>query len=271
MPELISSRSNPLVRQARALRQHKARQETGLFLVEGIHHVGEAVAAGWEIETLLYAPDLLTSDFARQLVDVESRRGARVVALARDLFADLAEKDNPQGIIAVVRQKHLTLEYMTPENFHFGAAVVSPQDPGNLGTILRTLDATGADGLFLLDPLTGAGSGVELYHPSVVRASMGILFWKPVIQASFNDFVQWARKNGIRLVGSSAHATTDYRNIQPAEVPTILILGSEQKGLTPEQAAACEQVVSLPMRGRGSSLNLAVAAGVLLYALMGEK
>lgn len=270
MPELISSHSNPLVKQVRALRQPKGRRESGLFLVEGIHHVGEVAEAGWEIETLLYAPDLLTSDFARQLVDEQSHRGARVAALARDLFADLAEKDNPQGILAVVRQRHLTLEHVAPEHFRFGAAVVSPQDPGNVGAILRTLDAAGADGLFLLDPLTGAGSGVELYHPSVVRASMGTLFWKPVIQASFDDFVQWARKNGYRLVGSSAHATTD-NNVQPAKVPTILVLGSEQKGLTAEQAAACDLVVSLPMRGRASSLNLAVAAGILLYALMGEK
>ena len=262
MPELISSRSNPLVKQVRALRQKKRRDETELFLVEGIHHVGEAVEAGWEIETLLYAPDLLTSDFARQLVNEQSRRGVRVVALTSDLFTDLADKDHPQGILAVVHQRHLTLEHMTPENFHFGAAVVSPQDPGNVGAILRTLDAAGADGLFLLD------GGVELYHPSVVRASMGTLFWKPVVQASFDEFVQWAHHNGCRIIGSSAHASMDYRNVEPANAPTVLLLGSEQKGLTPEQLAACELVVSLPMRGRASSLNLAVAAGVLLYSLV---
>ena len=271
MLEPISSRRNPLVRQARALRQRKARQETGLFLVEGVHHVGEAVEAGWEIETLLYAPELLTSDFARQLVDEQSRRGLRVATLTSNLFIDLADKDNPQGILAVVRQRQLTLGHITAENFHFGAAIVSPQDPGNVGTILRTLDAVGADGLFLLDPLTGAGSSVELYHPSVVRASMGTLFWKPVVQTSFDEFVQWAHHNGCRIIGSSAHASTDYRNVQPANVPTVLLLGSEQKGLTPEQLAACELVVSLPMRGRASSLNLAVAAGILFYALMEGK
>jgi len=262
---LISSRSNPLVKQVRALRQRKARQETGLFLTEGIHHVGEAVGAGWEIEYLLYAPALLTSDFARQLVDEQSRRGLRCVALTSDLFASLADKDNPQGILTVVRQRHLTLEQLTPENLVWGAAVVSPQDPGNVGTILRTLDAVGADGLFLLD------GGVDQYHPSVVRASMGTLFWKPVVQASFADFVIWARKNGYQLIGSSSHAATDYRDVKHANVPTILVLGSEQKGLTPKQVAACDLVVSLPMRGRASSLNLAVAAGILLYPRMGEK
>ena len=262
---IISSRSNLLVKQIRALRQKKGRDETRLFLVEGIHHVGEAVEAGWEIETLVYAPELLTSDFACQLVDEQSRRGVRVVALTRDLFAAIAEKDNPQGLLAILRQRTFELGNLQLANFKLGAAVVSPQDPGNVGTILRTLDAVGADGLFLLD------GGVELYHPSVIRASMGTLFWKPVVETSFEEFVQWVKENGILLIGSSAHAALDYRNLQPVNLPTVLLLGSEQKGLTAEQTAACDVTVSLPMRGRASSLNLAVAAGILLYMLAERK
>jgi len=265
MPELISSHANPLVKQIRSLRQKKGREETGLFLVEGIHPVGEAVEAGWHLETLVYAPDLLTSEFAHHLVDGQSRRGVHCVALSRLLFADIADKDNPQGILAILHQRRVALENVTPEHFTFGAAAVSPQDPGNVGTILRTLEAVGADGLFLLD------GGVELYHPSVVRASMGTLFWKPVVQASFDEFVQWRQKNGYQLVGSSAHAGTDYRRFQLGNKPTILLLGNEQKGLSPEQIAACDVVVSMPMKGRVSSLNLAVAAGVLLYRMMENK
>jgi TrmH family RNA methyltransferase len=262
MPELISSRSNPLVKQVRALRQKKGRDETGQFLVEGIHHVGEAVQGGWEIETLVYSPDQLTSDFARGLVDEQTRKGVRLAALTRDLFADIAEKDNPQGLLAVIRQRHLTLENVTQGNFSFCAAVVSPQDAGNLGTILRTLDAVGGECLFLLD------GGVELYHPSVVRASMGTLFWKPVVEAGFDEFVSWARRNKYQMVGSSAHAAIDYRDFKQGEQPVVLLLGNEQKGLSQGQIAACDTVVSMPMKGRVSSLNLAVAAGILLYTLM---
>lgn len=262
MPELISSHSNPLVKQVRSLRQKKGRDETGMFLVEGVHHVGEAVEAGWELVTLVYASDQLTSDFARRLVEEQSRGGLRCVAMTSELFAALAEKDNPQGILAIVHQHHLTLEQLNPQRIHLGVAVVTPQDPGNVGTILRTVDAAGADGLFLLD------GGVELYHPSAVRASMGTLFWKPVIRASFDEFIGWARKNRYQLIGSSAHAQTDYRDIKPDNRPTILLLGSEQKGLSQEQMALCDVNVSLPMKGRASSLNLAVAAGVLLYSLI---
>ncbi len=265
MPELISSHANPLVKQIRSLRQKKGREETGLFLVEGIHHVGEAIEAGWDLETLVYAPDLLSSDFARHLVDGQSHRGLRCVKLTRDLFTLIAGKDNPQGILATVRQRQLSMDGISPENFRWGAAAVSPQDPGNVGTILRTLEAVGADDLFLLN------GGVELYHPSVVRASMGTLFWKPVVQGSFKEFLQWRRKNDYQLVGSSAHAETDYREFRRGNKPTILLLGNEQKGLSPEQIAACDVVVSMPMKGRVSSLNLAVAAGILLYQMMENK
>ena len=259
----ITSLSNPLVKQARALRQRKARVETGLFLVEGLHHVGQAVEAGWEVETLLYAPEFLSSNFARGLVErletsQPGRRPTRVQAVSAQVMESLADKDNPQGLLALVAQRRQVAADLR------GAkklvALVSPQDPGNVGTILRTMDAIGADGLFLLE------GGVDLYHPSLVRASMGAMFWKPIVQTSFEEFVLWARTRSVQVIGTSAHADVDYHTLVPHE-PWVLLLGSEQKGLSREQTAACDVTVSLPMRGRVSSLNLAVAAGILLYVL----
>jgi TrmH family RNA methyltransferase len=114
------------------------------------------------------------------------------------------------------------------------------------------------DALFLLD------GGVELYHPTVIRASMGTIFWKPVVQTSFAEFIKWARAGNFQLIGTSAKADTDYQTFTPAS-PWVLLLGNEQKGLASEQTSACDVTLSLPMRGRVSSLNLSVAAGVLLY------
>ena len=250
---LITSLSNPLIKQARALQQKKARRESRSFLVEGIHHIGEAVEAGWALDSVLYAPELLTSRFARDLVsDLKSIAqpvSARVIG-------SLASKDNPQGVLAIVRQRHTKLENL--KSIGSGVALVSPQDPGNVGTILRTLDAVGGDALFLLD------GGVELYHPTTVRASMGTLFWKPVVQSSFDEFLRWARRRHCQLIGTSAHGDVEYHTFVPQR-PWLLVLGSEQKGLSAEQMNACDVTVSLPMRGRANSLNLAVAAGVLLY------
>lgn len=237
------------------LRQKKARAESGLFLVEGIHHVGEAVEAGWEVESLLYAPDLLTSTFAIELV---SRIGGKGQPVSAEAMESLTDKENPQGILAIVRQRKIKISNLQSQKT--SVALISPQDPGNVGTILRTMDAVGADALFLLE------GGVDLYHPTVIRSSMGAIFWKPVISNSFDEFVSWARTGNFQLIGASARADVDYRTLVP-NPPWILVLGSEQKGLSPGQMEACDVTVSLPMKGRVSSLNLAVAAGVLLYAL----
>lgn len=263
MSELISSPSNPLIKQARALRLKKARDESGLFLVEGILHVGAAAEAGWQFESLLYAPEMLKSGFARQLVEKLTASGIRTQAVSPAAFESFAEKENPQGLAAVVRQKTNSLGSLPAKFPAFLAALVAPQDPGNIGTILRTLDAVGADGLILLD------GGADPYQSATVRASMGTLFWKPFVQTSFADFERWAKAGRIRLIGTSAHGNLDYHTLELDTRPTVLLLGSEQKGLTPEQIAVCDDLVALPMRGRATSLNLAVAAGVLLYALKG--
>jgi TrmH family RNA methyltransferase len=251
----ISSLSNPLIKQARALRQKKARLESGLFLVEGIHHIGEAVDAGWGVDFVYYAPNLLTSKFANELI---LRLASNVQPVSEEVIRSLTDKDNPQGIVAVVRQKTTSISSLPFQNI--SVALVSPQDPGNVGTILRTMDAIGVGALFLLE------GGVELFHPNLIRSSMGTIFWKTVIQTSFDEFLYWSRTENVQLIGSSARADVDYRTLVPTS-PWVLVLGNEQKGLSPEHLKACDVSVSLPMHGRVSSLNLAVAAGVLLYQL----
>ena len=256
---LLTSLSNPLVKKIRSLKSRKARLESNLFLVEGLHHVGSALESGWDVEALFYAPEILTGDFAKALLENARRIGLAPQPVSSQVMDSLTEKDNPQGILAAVRQRKVELTDL--QEIHSGIALVSPQDPGNVGTILRTLDAVGADVLFLLD------GGVDLYHPTCMRASMGTLFWKPVVRANFNDFEHWTKGKGIRLIGTSAHGQLDYGEADPKDSPWMLVLGSEQKGLSAEQLAACDITVSLPMRGKVSSLNLSVAAGILLYAL----
>jgi len=255
---LITSLSNLLVKEARALHQRKARAETGQFLVEGLHHIGEALESGWDVDALLYAPELLTSAFARDLIDRATRLPLRLQPVSVQVMESLAEKDAPQGILAIVRQRGTRLEDLNAPKCL--VALVSPQDPGNVGAILRTIDAIGADGLLLLE------GGVDLYHPTAVRASMGTMFWKPVVQTSFENFVVWTRSHSMQLVGTSSRADVDYHTLVPHE-PWVLMMGNEQKGLTLEQTSVCDVTISLPMRGRVSSLNLAVATGILLYIL----
>ena len=217
---MIHSRANPLVKRARALRERKVRDETGLFLVEGIHHVGEAIAAGWEIEAILYSPDQLKSEFAQGLLRGSARREEPVSA---EIMGYVTAKENPAGVVAIAQERSPGLRGLG--HLSRCVAVVSPQDPGNLGTILRTMEATGCEVFFLLD------GGVDPYHPTTIRAAMGASFWIPVVRVSFDSFREWLREGDFQVIGTSAHAKQDYLELEPAE-PWILFLGSEQKGLT---------------------------------------
>ncbi|MEW6716546.1 MAG: RNA methyltransferase [Chloroflexota bacterium] len=258
----ITSRQNPKIKLARALREHKERQRSGLFVVEGIRHVGEAVQAGAGVEFILYAPHLLTSEFALHLIEEQTARGLPCYPIPAELFNYLADKEHPPGILAVLRQPSLSLQALSPRNFAWGVTIIAPQDPGNVGAILRTIEAVGADGLILLE------DSVDPYHPTAVRASMGALFWKPVVVASFTAFADWAKEHKYHVYASSAHGDKDYHEVKRYPRPCLLLLGSEREGLSPEQRAICEEVIRIPMHGRVTSLNLAVAAGVLLYAML---
>jgi RNA methyltransferase, TrmH family len=278
---MITSSSNPKIKLIRALHQRKQRETTGLFVVEGIWQVGEVAAASVAIdgngpvgtnqtgkiawlEYLCYCPDLLTSEYAWQVIRKQEGRGIPCYAVSVAAFESLAEKDNPQGILAVARQRHPDLAELAPARFPWGVALVAPQDPGNIGTVLRTIDAVGASGLILLD------SSADPYHPSAVRASMGTLFWYPVVSAAFGEFAVWAVRNGYHIYGTSGRGSQLASEIAAYQRPAILLMGSEREGLTDEQRAACEMLIRLPMNGRVTSLNLAVATGVMLYEMLGK-
>jgi len=249
-----TSKGNSLVKLARELRRGRQRKESPHFLIEGLQPIGMAMEAGWPIEALIYSPQLLRSAFGRALVE---RHRGQLAEVPASVIHAIAMKENPQGIVAVARKKAVPLEDVSPG--FGGIALLHPQDAGNVGTVVRSLEAVGASPLYLLD------GGVDAYHPTVIRASMGASFFVPAVECSFSRFVSWVGDKRIFLVGTSARAPSPFTAISPPE-PWILLLGNEQKGLTDAQQSACDAMVSLPMHGRISSLNLAVAASILLYS-----
>jgi TrmH family RNA methyltransferase len=259
----ITSRSNPTIKTIRSLRDRKERDRAGLFFVEGIRLVVEAAQLGAEIETLIVAPDLLKSRVALDTVGGvrHSGRDVTVLEVSPDVFESISQKEGPQGIGAVVRQRWESLRDVRIGDELCWVALDEPQDPGNVGTILRTADAVGCGGVILLD------HSADPYDPAALRASMGAIFSQRLVRARFSDLLIWKLENDYRLVGTSDHASTDYR-AAAYRFPLVLLMGSEREGLSADQQTACDMMVHLPMKGRSDSLNLAVATGVMLFELL---
>ncbi len=171
------------------------------------------------IEAIYYAPELLKSKFAFDLIAKASTMGTPCIPVAADVFESVAEKENPQGILAVVHQWENRLEELSPDKFPWGVALVAPQDPGNLGAILRTIDAAGASGLILLD------SSVDLYHPSAVRASMGALFCYPVVMSSFSDFATWTGRASLSCLWQLSPGRSRLSRSEAIPNPTDFVNG----------------------------------------------
>lgn len=260
---LITSAANPTIKQIRALSQRKERDERGLFLVEGIRIVTEALETGAGIETVVVAPELLTSGHGREVVQTLRRRGVPVLEVTGELFRRLSVKEGPQGLAAVVRQRWERLAAVRPGRELAWVALAAVQDPGNLGAILRTGDAVGGAGVILV------GATTDPYDPAAVRASMGAVFSQRLVRATLPELAAWKRQHDLFLVGTSDKAATDYQALRYPR-PTVLFMGSEQKGLAPDEQALCDTLVRIPMVGRSDSLNLAVATGVALYEVFNQ-
>jgi TrmH family RNA methyltransferase len=261
---LITSTANLAIRRIRALRQRKARTESGLFLVEGIRLVTAAVECGAEIETVIVAPALLTSTVARAATEQARARGAGYLEVSPEVFGSLSGKEGPQGLAAVVHQRWYELAEIDPTGDFCWVALEAAQDPGNVGTILRTADAVGASGLILL------GHSTDPHDPAALRASMGAIFSQRLVRASAEEFVAWSLAHRLMLIGTSDAARQAYQAIR-YQPPVVLLMGSERQGLSEDLQRICTAVVSIPMVGRSDSLNLAVATGVTLYEIFNQQ
>jgi TrmH family RNA methyltransferase len=260
---LISSTSNQRIKFIRSLHHRQEREQTELFFVEGIRIVAEAIQTGATVETIISAPSLLKSQFAQGLIQAQQERGIIHLEVTADVFKSLSAKDGPQGIAAVLRQHWEPLEQLRLAADTLWIALDAAQDPGNIGTILRTSDAVGATGILLL------GLCADPYDPAALRASMGAIFSQRLVKASFDEFALWKHHYQYTVVGTSGAATSDYRQAR-YQRPLVLLMGSERQGLAPEQQAICDLMVKIPMIGRSDSLNLAVATGIVLYEIYSQ-
>jgi TrmH family RNA methyltransferase len=254
----VSSTANDTVKLLRSLDRKKERQDTGLFLAEGEHFATEALQHGWIPAYALAASEALDRPATWELLERMRAGGARVLSATEKVLAAVSGKDNPQAIVTAFRQRLTPLGELRASGPCRFVALYEVRDPGNLGTVVRTADAAGCDGVILI------GTTCDPFSLEAVRATMGSLFAVPLTAASREEFFAWRDAEKVRAVAASmrgerAHHQTRYGD------RTCIVMGNETSGLPEAVEHECDELVRIPMKGRAESLNLSIAAGVMIY------
>ena len=260
MPRTVTAFSNSTVKRLRSLREKKHRKAEGLFLAEGLRIIAEARDSGRLPEIIAFSAEGAKHPLAAEVIAATEAAGGEAIETTADILSKMSGKDNPQMLLGAYRQPDTSLERIDRSVAPLWICAQALRDPGNIGTILRTGDAVGAGGLILIDDCA------DPFSVEAARASMGAIFTQQVATARWEDFLAWLRSTGGQLVGTSLQTAHDYLNAQ-YEQPCFLLIGNEQQGLPEAYEAECDLLVKIPMAGRADSLNAAVAAAVMAFAV----
>ena len=260
MPRQVTAFSNTTVKRLRSLREKKHRRAEGLFLAEGLRILMEARDSGRLPEIVAFSPEGARHPLAAQLIEATEAAGGDAIETTADILSKMSGKDNPQMLLGAYRQPETSVDRIDRSKAPLWIVAQALRDPGNIGTILRTGDAVGAGGLILVD------DSADPFSVEAVRASMGAIFTQGVATARWEEFIGWLRSGEGQLVGTSLKARQDYLDAEYSR-PCFLLIGNEQQGLPPDYEAECDLLVKIPMSGRADSLNAAMAAAVMAFAI----
>ncbi len=255
----VTSLSNPIVKDIKALANKKDRDETKSFMAEGLKLVIDALELGFEIRTLVYAKNVKDKPQVVQAATKTVARGGLVLEVSEKVLSSITRRDNPQMVVGIFTQRWTSLRDIRPKANETYVALDRVRDPGNLGTIIRTADAAGASGVILL------GETTDPYSMETVRATMGSVFALPLVKASPADFLGWKKGAGVSVVATHLAGAVDYRTIDYRKNPVVLLMGNEQQGLPDELAREADALARIPQAGLADSLNLAIATGIMLF------
>jgi RNA methyltransferase, TrmH family len=260
MPRHVTAFSNPTVKLLRSLRDKKARRAEGLFLAEGLRILTEARDSGQLPEIVAFSAEGARHPLAAEIIAATEAAGGDAIETTPNILSKMSGKDNPQMLLGAYRQPGTSLEHLKRSSAPLWIVAQALRDPGNIGTILRTGDAVGAGGLILIDECADA------FSVEAVRASMGALFTQNVATSRWPEFIAWLRGGEGQLVGTSLKSSQDYLEAEYRQ-PCFLLIGNEQQGLPSDYEAECDLLVKIPMAGRADSLNAAMAAAVMAFAV----
>jgi len=252
----ISSPQNTYIKQLVQLKdKSRERKKTGLFLIEGVREISLAQKGGYELETVLFYPDLLSIE---QLNDLTTQQ-INTIEISKEVYQKLAYRDTTEGVLAVSTAKNnqlIDLIFDTKNPLILVAE--APEKPGNIGAILRTADAANVDAVIIANPKT------DLYNPNSIRSSVGCLFTNQIATGNTSEIIKFLKSKNINIYCAALQASVNY-NTQDYTNSTAIVVGTEATGLSDEWLENATQNIVIPMQGEIDSMNVSVAAGILIF------
>jgi RNA methyltransferase, TrmH family len=231
----------------------KARKESGTFLIEGKREISIALKGGYAIETLLFLPEICSEAEALKL-----SKSADLIAINKEIYQKLAYRDTTEGILAVAKSKSTQLSDLHLSENPLILVAEAPEKPGNIGALLRTADAANLDAVIIANPKS------DLYNPNIVRSSVGCLFTNQIATGTTSEIIAYLKEKKIDFYCATLQNSNPY-HIENYTTPTALVVGTEATGLTQEWRDAATQNIIIPMQGEIDSMNVSVAAAILIF------
>ena len=257
--ETITSASNPKVRNLLLLQEKsRARREQGLFVVEGRRELEHCLEGGFTVRTVFVCPEIAGT------AGLEGLGDCLFIEIPEALYRKLAYRDSTEGILAEVEYKSLTLADLRLPEHPLVVVLEAVEKPGNLGAVLRSADAAGADAVFFCDPLT------DLYNPNLIRASIGAVFTVPTVAVSSEEAIAFLKERGIQILTAQLQDSSLYYDVDMRR-GTAIVMGTESTGLSGAWRAAADAHIRIPMLGRLDSLNVSVSAAILLFEAVRQR
>ena len=251
----ITSAQNPYIKSLLLLQEKaKARKQTGTFLIEGKREISLAIKGGYLIDTLLFFPELISEKEINKLV----QNGTTIIEINKDIFEKLAYRESTEGVIAVANSKSFGLNDLKLNENPLILIAEAPEKPGNIGALLRTADAANLDAVIIANP------NGDLYNPNIIRSSVGCLFTNQIATGTTTEIITFLKDRKISFYCATLQNSTSYHT-QDYITPTALVVGTEATGLSEEWREASTQNIIIPMQGEIDSMNVSVAAAILIF------
>ena len=248
----ITSVQNPFIKSLIQLQEKaKARKQSGTFLIEGMREIELAIKGNYEIETILFLPELVSNNQITKLTD-------NPIEISKEVYQKLAYRDTTEGILAVAKTKSLQLADLKLSENPLILVMEAIEKPGNIGAVLRTCDAAKIDAVIIANPKT------DLYNPNIVRSSVGCLFTNQIAIGSTEEVIDYLIQKNINFYSATLQNSTSYHT-QNYTLPTALVVGTEATGLSERWRNKATQNIIIPMQGEIDSMNVSVAAAILIF------